>query len=241
MVSWLSPLQPGPAGELRVGIPCRALIGAVRVPASGVAFVLVALASVSFDGLSRTFWWIALAGENPLEHPGRASLAVVNTLGLLATAIVLASAYAVAVRLGSALAGDGRGAGPVYGDYIVAIVPIAFGYHFAHYLPAFLVDVQHAARALADPFALGWNLFGARDLQVRTSFLSHHASVHLLWNIQVAGIVVAHVLAVFIAHLLALRRHARIGSALASQAPMTALMIGYTVFGLWLLSTPVAT
>jgi hypothetical protein len=41
-----------------------------RAPASGVAFVLVALASVSFDGLSRTFWWIALAGENPLEHPG---------------------------------------------------------------------------------------------------------------------------------------------------------------------------
>ena len=241
MVSWLSPLQPGPARELRFGLPCRALVGVGRAPASGVAFVLAALASVSFDGLSRTFWWISLAGENPLEHPGRASLVMFNTLGLLATAIVLGSAYAIAVRLGSLLADDGRGAGPVYGDYIVAIVPIAFGYHFAHYMPSFLVDAQYAARALADPFSLGWNLFGARDLQVRTSFLSHHASVHLLWNIQVAGIVVAHVLAVFIAHLLALRRHARPGAALASQLPMTALMIGYTVFGLWLLSTPVAT
>ena len=241
MVSWLSPLQPGPARELRLGLPCRALVAVGRAPASGVAFVLVALASVSFDGLSRTFWWIALAGENPLEHPGRASLVTFNTLGLLATAIVLGSAYAAAVRLGSLLADDGRRAGPVYGDYIVAIVPIAFGYHFAHYLPAFLVDVQYAVRALADPFSLGWNLFGARDLQVRTSFLSHHASVHLLWNIQVAGIVVAHVLAVCIAHLLALRRHARAGAALASQLPLTALMIGYTVFGLWLLSTPVAT
>jgi hypothetical protein len=49
------------------------------------------------------------------------------------------------------------------------------------------------------------------------------------------------VLAVFIAHLLALRRHSRAGAALASQLPLTALMIGYTVFGLWLLSTPVAT
>ena len=241
MVSWLSPLQPAPARELRLGIPCRALIAVGRAPASGVAFVLVALASVSFDGLSRTFWWIALAGENPLEHPGRASLVTFNTLGLLATALALGSAYVAAVRLGSALGGDRRGAGPVYGDYIVAIVPIAFGYHFAHYLPAFLVDVQHAARALGDPFALGWNLLGLRDLQVKTSFLTHHASVHVLWNVQVAGIVIAHVLAVFVAHLLALRRHARPGAAMLSQIPMTALMIGYTVFGLWLLSTPVAT
>jgi hypothetical protein len=241
MVSWLSPLQPGPDRELRLGIPCRALIAAGRTPASGVAFVLVALAAVSFDGLSRTFWWIALAGGNPLEYPGRASFVAVNTLGLLATAIALGAAYMVAARLGSALASDGRGAAPVYGDYIVAIVPIAFGYHFAHYLPSFLVDVQYALRALADPFALGWNLLGARDLQVKSSFLSSHASVHLLWNIQVAGIVLAHVLAVFIAHLLALRRHSRPGAALASQAPLTALMVGYTVFGLWLLSTPVAT
>ena len=241
MVSWLSPLQPGPGRELRVGIPCRALIGAGRAPASGVAFVLVALASVSFDGLSRTFWWIALAGANPLEYPGRASFVIVNTLGLFATAITLGIAYVVAVGLGSALASDRRGARPDYGDYIVAIVPIAFGYHFAHYLPSFLVDAQYALRALGDPFALGWNLLGLRNLEVKTSFLSNHDSVHLLWNIQVAGIVLAHVLAVFIAHLLALRRHSRIGAALASQAPMTALMVGYTVFGLWLLSTPVAT
>jgi hypothetical protein len=241
MVSWLSPLQPGPDGGLRLGIPCRALIGAERAPASGVAFVLVALACVSFDGLSRTFWWIALAGANPLEYPGRASFVLINSLGLLAMAVALGAAYMAAARIGSALATDRRGAGPVYGDYIVAIVPIAFGYHFAHYLPSFLVDAQHAARALSDPFSLGWNLLGLRDLEVTSSFLSNHESVRLLWHIQVAGIVVAHVLAVFVAHLLALRRHSRIGAALRSQVPMTALMVAYTVFGLWLLSTPVAT
>jgi len=239
MVSWLSPLQPAPSRELRLGIPCRGLIGAGRVPASGIAFVLVALASVSFDGLSRTFWWIALAGENPLEYPGRASMMIVNTLGLLAMAIALATIYLAAVRLGSLVAADGRQAD--YGDYIVAIVPIAFGYHFAHYLPAFLVDAQYAARSLGDPFALGWNLLGLRNGEVRTSFLSSHESVHLIWNVQVAAIVLAHVLAVFVAHLIALRRHARSSAAVLSQVPMTALMIGYTVFGLWLLSTPVAT
>jgi hypothetical protein len=240
MVSWLSPFQASATRELELGLPCRALLGVGRMPVSGVAFILVALASVSFDGLSRTFWWIGLVGENPLEHPGRGALMIVNTLGLLATAAALGCAFVAAVRLGSALASDGRNAGPVYGDYIVAIVPIAFGYHFAHYLPTFLVDAQYAARALADPFSLGWNLFGARGIEVTTSFLSHHASVHAIWNVQVAGIVVAHVAAVFIAHVLALRRHARMRAALLSQVPMTALMVGYTIFGLWLLATPVA-
>ena len=240
MVSWLSPFQVSAGRELELGLPCRALIDAGRIPAGGVAFILVALASVSFDGLSRTFWWIGLVGENPLEHPGRGALMIVNTLGLLATAAALGCAFVAAVRLGSWLAQAGRNAGPIYGDYIVAIVPIAFGYHFAHYLPTFLVDAQYALRALADPFSLDWNLFGGRGIEVTTSFLSHHASVHMIWNVQVAGIVLAHVAAVFVAHVLALRRHARVGAAIVSQLPMTALMVGYTIFGLWLLATPVA-
>ncbi|MBI2752265.1 MAG: hypothetical protein HYX46_01920 [Betaproteobacteria bacterium] len=247
MVAWLSPLalkspQPGERErlELSFGLPCRGLFAAGPLPASGVVFVLVALASVSFDGLSRTFWWIGLIGENPLEHPGRSSLVVVNTLGLVATAAALAGAFLAAVRLGGGLAERGRGAEGGYGHYVLAIVPIAFGYHFAHYLPTFPVDAQYAVRALGDPFSLGWNLLGARELYVTTSFLSHHASVHAIWNVQVAGIVAAHVAAVFVAHVLALRHHVSVRAALLSQLPMTALMVAYTIFGLWLLATPVA-
>lgn len=225
MVGWLSPVQIDTSRRLSVGLPCRALLRAGSLPASGIAFVIVALGSVSFDGLMRTFWWLGLAGANPLEHPGRSSLIAWNTFGLAAVPLLLAVAYAAAVRLGSRLAGT-RDAG--YGRYVVAIVPIAFGYHFAHYLPAFLVDSQHAIRAL-----------GASGLEVTASFLTNHDSVHAIWNAQVAGIVLAHVAAVFFAHAIALQKlDAR--TALLSQLPMTALMIGYTVFGLWLLSTPVA-
>jgi hypothetical protein len=122
--------------------------------------------------------------------------------------------------------------------FVVSIVPIAFGYHFAHYLPSFLVDGQYALRALSDPFALGWNLFGTGDRHVTASFLTHHHSVQVIWNLQVLGIVAAHVAAIAIAHLLALRNAANLRQAVLSQAPMTVLMIGYTLFGLWLLATP---
>ena len=229
-----SPVRP----VLVVTLPGARLLGIGSLPAAGVVFVVVALATVSFDGLSRTFWWLGLLGENPLEHPGRTALVGRNTLGLLGAAAALLAAYAV-----SAVAGawwSGAKAAPALRRFVVSIVPIAFGYHFAHYLPSFLVDAQYALKALSDPLALGWNLLGMRELHVTASFLTHHASVEAIWYAQVGVIVAAHVAAVVALHgLVGESREGRLASIL-SEIPLTVLMIGYTVFGLWLLSTPVA-
>ena len=244
MLGWLSPFvvqepEGGSAGRrLAIGVPGASLLRAGALDRGMLAFVLLALATVSFDGLALTFWWLTLIGENPLEYPGRTSLVAVNTLGLAGMWLVLATVYAVAVRAGAAIAPGARA--PAFGRYVVAIVPIAFAYHFAHYLPFFLVDGQHALRALSDPFGLGWNLLGFRDWHVTASFLAQHDTVHAIWNLQVAAIVLGHVAAVCVAHAIALGESGRARAALASQVPMTVLMVGYTVFGLWLLSTPVA-
>lgn len=243
MVAWLSPFgrERGTARDTRqlsATLPGIRLLDVGALPPSGVAFILLALASVSFDGLSRTFWWLGLVGENPLEYPGRTVLMAVNTVGLLGVFGALVAAYAAAVLLGRIFAGVSGEARESLGRFVVSIVPIAFGYHFAHYLPAFLVDAQYALRALSDPFALGWNLFGTGDLHVTASFLANYQSVEVIWNLQAAGIVGAHVIAVAIAHLLALRKAASLRAVALSQAPMTALMVGYTLFGLWLLATP---
>jgi hypothetical protein len=144
----------------------------------------------------------------------------------------------VAVWLGHSLAGrPGRLADRLRGD-VIAIVPIALGYHFAHYLTAFLVDIQYAAITFSDPIGRGWDLFGLGDAHVTTSFLTNFASVRLIWQVQIASIVIAHVVAMAIAHLIALRRVGHRRTAIVSQLPMTILMIAYTQFGLWLLSAP---
>ena len=88
--------------------------------------------------------------------------------------------------------GRGPTQAPALRRFVVSIVPIAFGYHFAHYLPSFLVDAQYALKALSDPLARGWNLLGARDLHVTASFLTHHASVEIIWYAQAGAIVAAH-------------------------------------------------
>jgi hypothetical protein len=56
----------------------------------------------------------------------------------------------------------------------------------------------------------------------------------------VALIVGGHVFAVYLAHAVALRQMPDAKHALRSQLPMVALMILYTVLGLWILSQSVA-
>ena len=241
IVSWIAPLrtvEEGGARRLAVTIPGARLLGVDSLPAAGVVFVVVALATVSFDGLSRTFWWLDLVGENPLEHPGRTALVGRNTLGLAGAAAALLAAYAVTAASGAWWSGSAVSV--TLRRFVVSIVPIAFGYHFAHYLPSFLVDAQYALKALSDPLNLGWNLLGTRDLHVTASFLTHHASVELIWYAQTAAIVAAHVAAVVVLHGLAGESRDGRMVAIRSEIPLTLLMIGYTLFGLWLLSTPVA-
>ena len=242
IVSWVAPLRivvnEGGGRGLAVTFPGAQLLGAGSLSAAGVVFVVVALATVSFDGLARTFWWLDLAGENPLEHPGRTALIGRNTLGLIAAAVALLAAYAISAAAGAWW--SGARAAPALRRFVVSIVPIAFGYHFAHYLPSFLVDAQYALKALSDPLGRDWNLLGARDFHVTASFLTHHASVELIWYAQVGVIVAAHVAAVVVLHGLAGESRGGRMAPILSELPLTALMIGYTVFGLWLLSAPVA-
>jgi hypothetical protein len=225
---------------LTAGLPGRGLADLPPLPPSGVLFVLLTLATVSFDGLSKTFWWLALNGINPLEFPGRSAVMGNNSMGLVSLWLILAAAFLTCIWIGHALAGLREAFWPQAGALAASILPISIGYQFAHYLTAFLVNGQYAAVALTDPFALGWFASHDRLHGVTTSFLSHHASVTVIWNLQAAGIVIGHVVAVLVAHQISLRLDTGRRTALLSQLPLAVLMVAYTLFGLWLLSTPAA-
>ena len=237
-VAGVSPFARGPRHTLDVTVPAAKLLDAPPLHASGVVFVVLVLASVSFDGLSRTFAWLTAIGVNPLVYPGRTALMWPNTLGLAGLFVALALAYVAAVALGKVIGGVREPVGALVRTFALALVPIVCGYHFAHYLPVFLVDAQWAVRAVSDPFARGWNVFGTRDLHVITSLVSDASRVYLIWHAQVALIVLAHVAGVVVAHGLAGRVDARPRALVAGQLPLLVLMIGYTTLGLWLLSTP---
>ena len=48
-----------------------------------------------------------------------------------------------------------------------------------------------------------------------------------------------HIIAVYLAHMVALRTLGDRGAALRSQYPMLALMVGYTMLSLWILAQPI--
>jgi hypothetical protein len=212
--------------SLSLGLPGARLLQFGPLPFDGICFVLLTLGTVSFDGLSKTFWWLALDGINPLEFPGRSAVVTLNTFGLLTLWLMLVVCYVLCCGKEQARAGR----------LALSIIPIALAYHFAHYLTVLLVDGQYALKVASDPLGLGWNLFGTAGLYVTTSFLSTYHSVVMIWNLQAGAIVLGHVVAIVLAQAM----HNTGGGQRWSHLPLAVLMILYTLFGLWLMSTPSA-
>lgn len=243
MVGWLSPIHFKEIIEknevvrkhIALRWPCAGLLRIDSLSKSGVAFVILVLSTVSFDGLSRTFWWLSMVGVNPLEYPGRTSMVLINTVGLFSTFLVFSGAYYFTQRLTFFINSEIS----KNSSFIFSMIPIAFGYHFAHYLPTFLVDVQYAIISISDPFDIGWDLLGTSDWVVTSSYLTNYDSVVFIWSFQVLGIVLAHIGAVIVSHYLQLEASKSQKHSIIGQIPSTLLMVAYTVFGLWLLSTPV--
>jgi hypothetical protein len=70
------------------------------------------------------------------------------------------------------------------------------------------------------------------------SFLNNYHSVVMIWNLQAAAIVFGHIMAVAVAHVLSARLGGGVWRAPFAQMPLAALMVLYTLFGLWLLAAP---
>ncbi len=216
--------------QLFMGWPGSQVLLMQGLRPSAIAFVTLALAVLTFDGLSETFWWMALIGQNPLEFAGRSAVIWVNTAGLvsvwaLTLALILGILY-VSRRFG----GSGFAAGPV----MLGFLAIAAGYHAAHHLVTLLTTGQYTLFALNDPLFRGDSLLGLPMFYVSFGFLAQRESMGMVYAAQFAAILGAHILAV----VLILQISARNGAVRAiAHLPMTALMVAYTILGLWLLST----
>ncbi len=243
LVSRVAPLgtEDGPDGRrLVLALPGARLAEEPPLPWPGTLFLLVTLSTVSFDALSKTFAYLGLIGVNPLEFPGRSAVMAANTAGLLLAAALLAGVFVAAVALGRTLAGGGPPLRMLAGRLVLSIVPISVAFHLSHYLVLLLVNGQYALVAFGDPFGTGHNLLGLDDHDVTVSLLATRAGTLAIWTVQTAAIVAGHVLAVGVAHALLAgwrRELRRVG---AAEVPLAAVMVAYTAFGLWLLSSPTA-
>lgn len=187
------------------------------------AFVVLMVATVSYDGLSGSEVWFELT------NAGRDDVAL-GTAGLFGTIAVIGGGYWLASLAAARLAGSERSPGEVANDFAHTLVPIALAYAVAHYFTLVLFEGQQLFAALSDPFSLGWDLFGTATWRVNV-LLSPEA----VWYIQVAVIVLGHVAGVVLAHDRALVEF-KGEDAVRSQYAMLILMVALTSLGLFILA-----
>jgi hypothetical protein len=143
--------------------------------------------------------------------------------------------YRGVVRAMAWSAADASGRRDLGGWFVLTLVPIGIAYHLAHYHSLLLVAGQYAIPLLSDPFGYGWDLFGTTLYRVDFSVVNAAS----MWYLSVGAIVVGHVVAVYLAHVMALRVYGNARTALRSQIPMLVLMVYYTMSSLWILSQPI--
>jgi hypothetical protein len=207
----------------------------VREPLSRsqLALVLCMLATVTFDGFRDTALWTEWATR--LSESSRISAAAISTFGLLVVPTLLIMAYVAACMLMPRLANESRKWPRLAGLFVLTLLPIAIGYHIAHYLSFLVTASQYAIPLVSDPFGWGWNLFGGSTYFVRPGIVD----AKTMWYLAVPVIIIAHVLAVCLAHRVALREFADRRTAVRSQYPLVALMIVYTMTSLWIIAQPI--
>ncbi len=219
------------------------VLGVLRqVPTAGLAaFTGLLIGSVSYDGLSRTLWWKQRAGDGVLRlvergMDARDAQLIYGTFGLLVMVGIAIGAFVLFARIADVVGRLPRtsrfGRGAI--AFAPSLIPIAIAYVVAHYFSYFWFQSQQVIRLASDPFGSGRDLFGTVDFQVDYSTLSAEA----IWIVQVVAIVVGHVIALALAHdrALEIEAESEVANAVRSQWPMLALMVVYTIGGLYFLS-----
>lgn len=223
------------------GFVCRRrpLSGLADMPVrpGTVALVCTVIGTTTFDGFSNGGLWRNLEPElqsvfASLGFHQTPAIELTYSVGLLACVALIACVY----RLG--IAGV-RSVNPRYGmtelsrTFAHTLAPIGFAYVLAHYFSLLIWQGQAVVYLASDPLGNGANIFGTSSYEIDYGIVSYAA----IWYVQVIALVGGHVGGLALAHDRALSMYSDGREAVRSQYWMLVVMVAFTSFGLWLLSS----
>jgi hypothetical protein len=225
--------------------PGAGLASGEPAPFSFAVFVLLMLATVTFDGFLETPLnqrFATALQDSPalsrllfqLSELGIGEAQALSTLALAAFPLAFLGAYWLASWAMVRVTGR-RTTAEVACAFVLTLVPIAVAYHLSHYFSLLVTAGQFIVPLASDPFGFGWDLFGTARYKADLGI----ASPYVFWYGAVTLVVAGHVIAVYLAHVLALREFGSRRLAALSQIPMLGLMVAYTMLSLWILAQPI--
>jgi hypothetical protein len=211
-----------------------------------VFFILLLLSTVSYDGFTETETFQQISSDyvelitNLMgEELDNFSQSLFDTIALISFPIIFILTYGFFIWLSAFMDEETEITMDLARTFIFSIIPISIAYHLSHYISLLAIEGQVAIKLISDPFGFGWDLFNTSNYETDITIIN----AQFVWYFSVILIILGHVIAVYIAHMEALRFYAdrpqeRYGI-LISQIPMIFLMIGYTMLSLWIIAQPI--
>jgi hypothetical protein len=226
-------VRDGKVGRRR---PLSATTSWATIPGSA-AVVIASIATTSFDGaqegafksaIEKVFNWFVDAGIGLTT-----SLRLTDTVFMAACFAGVALVYLLGVR-GMRTVHGAPSLTKLRVGFAHTLIPIALAYLVAHYFSLFVFQEQaQFTYLLSDPLGTGsTDLFGTTSAGIDFNVISSST----IWYVQVAALVIGHVLGLTLAHDRALAYWPDYRDASRSQYWMLAVMVAFTCFGLYLLS-----
>lgn len=236
LLSRLSAFVRREDGSLWLRRPLSGITG-LPVGAGTVALICAVIGTTTFDGFSNGGIWrnnepTIQGWFSDLGLSLTPSIELAYSLGLVFCILLIAAVY----RLGIAGVRSVSGRYPsseLAARFAHTLVPIGFAYVVAHYFSLLLWQGQAMAYLISDPLGEGANIFGTAHATIDYNVISYAA----IWYVQVGALLAGHVAGLALAHDRALVLYGEPEEAVRSQYWMLAVMVAFTSFGLWLLSS----
>lgn len=217
----------------------RPLSGVTSLPiGSGtVALICTLIGTTTFDGFSNGGIWRTnepnlqslFSGLGFSQNP---SIELTYSCGLVFCILLIGAVYRVGI-VGVHSVSHRYDRNELTRTFAHTLVPIGFAYVLAHYFSLLIWQSQAMVYLSSDPLGNGADIFGTAGYEINYHIISYAG----IWYVQVGALVAGHVAGLALAHDRALVLYRDVEEAVRSQYWMLAVMVAFTSFGLWLLSS----
>ena len=228
----------------------------LRIPFSGILmgkgniysaiFIIIAVSSISFDGLLETNFWnnfklfiISISFLIPIfkflvSVFGDLHI-ILDTLGIIFMPMLLFILFSVSCAKGLKYFKQDYNIKSLIIIFAPSLIPIAAAYHVAHYFSFLLIAGQLAFPLLSDPLNLGWDLFNTANYKINPFIIN----AKIGWSVILFSVIIGHIASIIISQKIAYTLVVNKKNAIKAHFPLSIFMILYTVFSLWILSEPI--